>query len=48
MAAFWPLLSPSKHTIGFEKNFQIKLICLSVRAVPELEITFFYTGRVNT
>ena len=33
-------ISPSKHIIGLEKNFQIKFICLSVSAVPELEITF--------
>ena len=26
--------------MGFEKNFQIILICLSVSAVPELAITF--------
>ena len=29
-----------KQIIGLEKNFHIKLICLSVRAVPEFAITF--------
>ena len=27
--------------MGLEKNFQINSICISVNAVPELEIVFF-------
>ena len=29
-AASWPLLSPSKHIIGFEKNFQIKFVLIGL------------------
>ena len=40
-AAFLPLASPSKQIIGLEKNFQIKFICASVKAIPELATTYF-------